>query len=56
LEQFVAENGDRLPWLRSAELLVGSGAAPAGAGGLWTPSGAPGPASSAKKIWLPGQE
>ncbi|HEV8000981.1 MAG TPA: tetratricopeptide repeat protein [Planctomycetaceae bacterium] len=56
LEQFVAENGDKLPWLRSAELLVGSGAAPAGAGGLWTPSGVPGPASSSKKIWLPGQE
>jgi tetratricopeptide (TPR) repeat protein len=57
LEQFVAENGEKLPWLRSAELLVGSGAAPAaGAGGLWTPSGAPGPASSSKKIWLPGQE
>jgi Flp pilus assembly protein TadD len=57
LEQFTAENGDKLPWLRSAELLVGSGAAPAGGtGGLWTPSGAPGPASSSKKIWLPGQE
>jgi hypothetical protein len=57
LEQFTTENADKLPWLRSAELLVGSGAATAGGtGGLWTPSGAPGPASIAKKIWLPGQE
>jgi hypothetical protein len=59
LEQFVAENGDKLSWLRSAELLVGSGAVPSpAAGGLWTPSGStgPGPASGSKKIWLPGQE
>ncbi len=57
LEQFVAENSEKLPWLRSAELLVGSGTAPStGPGGLWTPSGAPGPASGSKKIWLPGQE
>jgi hypothetical protein len=57
LEQFVAENGDKLSWLRSAELLVGSGAVPSPtAGGLWTPSGSTGPASGSKKIWLPGQE
>jgi len=57
LEQFVAENADKLPWLRSAELLVASGAAPAPTpGGLWTPSGSPAPAAGSKKIWLPGQE
>jgi hypothetical protein len=53
----MAEHGDKLAWLRSAELLVGTGAATSqAAGGLWTPSGATGPASSSKKIWLPGQE
>jgi Flp pilus assembly protein TadD len=57
LEQFVAENSEKLPWLRSAELLVGSGAVPsATAGGLWTPTGSSGPASGSKKLWLPGQE
>jgi tetratricopeptide (TPR) repeat protein len=57
LEQFVAERGDKLPWLRSAELLVGTGAASSpAAGGLWTPSGPPGAAATSKKIWLPGQE
>jgi Flp pilus assembly protein TadD len=54
LEQFVGENADKLPWLRSAELLVGSGAAPTG--GLWTPSGPTSSAPGSKKLWLPGQE
>jgi Flp pilus assembly protein TadD len=57
LEQFAARHGDSLPWLKSAELLVGSGAASgSSAGGLWTPSGSTGPATGSKKIWLPGQE
>jgi Flp pilus assembly protein TadD len=57
LEQFVAEHGDHLSWLRSAELLVGSAAAPAATGALWTPSGSTGPApGGGKKLWLPGQE
>jgi Flp pilus assembly protein TadD len=56
LEEFVAQNGDRLSWLRSAELLVGSAAAAPGApGGLWTPSGSTSPAPGGKKLWLPGQ-
>jgi Tetratricopeptide repeat len=57
LEDFVAQHGDRLSWLRSAELLVGSAATPAATpGGLWTPSGSTSPAAGGKKLWLPGQE
>jgi Flp pilus assembly protein TadD len=55
LEQFTAANAEKLSWLRSAELLVGSGAAPT-SGGLWTPSGSSEPAAGSKKLWLPGQE
>lgn len=55
LEQFAAANADELSWLRSADLLVGSGAAPT-SGGLWTPTGSSEPAAGSKKLWLPGQE
>jgi tetratricopeptide (TPR) repeat protein len=57
LEAFRQQHADRLPWLRSAELLVGSGAGPGTTpGGLWTPSSAAAPAPGGGKLWLPGQE
>ena len=56
LEVFRQQHGEKLPWLRSSELLVGSsaggGAAPSG---LWTPESAAAPAPSGGKLWLPGQ-
>jgi hypothetical protein len=57
LEAFRQQNADRLPWLRAAGLLVGSGASPSTTpGGLWTPSSAAAPAAGGGKLWLPGQE
>jgi tetratricopeptide (TPR) repeat protein len=57
LDVFRQQHGERLPWLRSADLLVGSstggGSTP---GGLWTPDSAPAPTPSGGKLWLPGQE
>jgi len=56
LDVFRQQNAEKLPWLRSSELLVGS-AADGGAttGGLWTPDAAATPAPSGGKLWLPGQ-
>jgi len=56
LDVFRQQNADKLPWLRSSELLVGS-AADGGAtsGGLWTPDAAAAQAPSGGKLWLPGQ-
>jgi hypothetical protein len=57
LEAFRQQNADRLPWLRSAELLVGTSAGTGSTpGGLWTPSSAAAPAPGGGKLWLPGQE
>jgi tetratricopeptide (TPR) repeat protein len=57
LEAFRQQQSDRFPWLRSSELLVGSGTAgSATPGGLWTPSSGASPAPSGGKLWLPGQE
>jgi len=57
LEVFRQQNADRLPWLRSADLLVGSSAGTGSTpGGLWTPSSAAAPSPGGGKLWLPGQE
>ena len=57
LDVFRQQNIDRLPWLRSADLLVGSGAGGQSTpSGLWTPSSAASPSPTGGKLWLPGQE
>jgi tetratricopeptide (TPR) repeat protein len=58
LDVFRQQYAERLPWLRSADLLVGSGAGGGGStpGGLWTPSSAASPSPAGGKLWLPGQE
>lgn len=56
LDVFRQQHSEKLPWLRSSELLVGSGAGGgATPGGLWTPESAAAPAPSGGKLWLPGQ-
>jgi hypothetical protein len=57
LEVFRQQNSEKLPWLRSSDLLVGSGAgASTTPSGLWTPESAAAPApSGGGKLWLPGQ-
>jgi hypothetical protein len=57
LDVFRQQNADKLPWLNSAELLVGTGAGGGSTpGGLWTPSSAAPPSPGGGKLWLPGQE
>jgi hypothetical protein len=56
LEVFRQQNSEKLAWLRSSDLLVGSSAGSGSTpGGLWTPESAAAPASSGGKLWLPGQ-
>ena len=56
LDVFRQQNAEKLAWLRSSELLVGSAAGSGTAsGGLWTPESAAAPTPSGGKLWLPGQ-
>lgn len=55
VEVFRQQFADRFPWLKTADLLVGSGVGGTSpSGGLWTPGAASPPTSG--KLWLPGQE